>query len=671
MPISRRSEAQRTRDDATELAKLRSHPEHRHNNEEQEYRQFLPPRTDCGECDYTSVMTHLANYTKGLPHNEETGLLLNPVDYKLFVTGIQSGDPQDFKNTPLGPGIPRNTPSTPCEERIVDNAPSVQRITTASTGLERGEVWLSDIAGRGGSGVTVRAWESAGAGNVFDLEGPDAQAVTMPPAPRLDSEELIAEVAEVYAMAKMRDHPFRDFPLPPGAEREETTIATAECVDLADFGNAFEMFQNVPWFSGNNLGRLTEEEESRRRRLDNIHELYRGQTPGENVGPYISQFLLLGNKSLDNKNRHCEPVLLPSEGRIGYGSITIDQRVRVATPCKDYMTIWEQYVDVQNGADVRRCETYEPEPTYRFIATPRDLATYVHYDALYEAYVNACISLLTDGVPFDRGIPFLEADIYDKQQGFAHFGGPHILTLVAEVATRALKAVRYQKFNVHRRLRPEAMGGRVDRWYNSPGLHNGYGDPLYPMNPLMEGGFGAGLDDLQWGGAPFIREVILSHNERNNSENFSTSNGTGNRSYLLPMAFPEGSPMHPAYGAGHATVAGACVTILKAYFDHGWTPPSWINSSGAPIAYEAARDGSALERVRLQEPLTVEGELNKLCANISIGRNWAGVHYYTDYIESIRMGERIAIGLLEEQKLTYPENFSMTVPLFDGGAVRI
>ena len=25
--------------------------------------------------------------------------------------------------------------------------------------------------------------------------------------------------------------------------------------------------------------------------------------------------------------------------------------------------------------------------------------------------------------------------------------------------------------------------------------------------------------------------------------------------------------MHPAYGAGHATVAGACVTMLKAYFD--------------------------------------------------------------------------------------------------------
>ena len=54
--------------------------------------------------------------------------------------------------------------------------------------------------------------------------------------------------------------------------------------------------------------------------------------------------------------------------------------------------------------------------------------------------------------------------------------------------------------------------------------------------------------------------------------------------------------------------------------------------------------------------MTVEGELNKLASNISIGRDWAGVHYFTDYIESIRMGEQIALGLLEEQKLTFGEN---------------
>jgi hypothetical protein len=121
--------------------------------------------------------------------------------------------------------------------------------------------------------------------------------------------------------------------------------------------------------------------------------------------------------------------------------------------------------------------------------------------------------------------------------------------------------------------------------------------------------------------------------------------------------------MHPSYGAGHATVAGACVTILKAFFDHGYV---------LPRPYVVSTDGSGLSSV--QDPslsLTVEGELNKLAANISIGRNWAGVHYFTDYYESARLGEQVALGILAEQKLTYGENFSMTVPLFDGGTVHI
>ena len=46
-------------------------------------------------------------------------------------------------------------------------------------------------------------------------------------------------------------------------------------------------------------------------------------------------------------------------------------------------------------------------------------------------------------------------------------------------------------------------------------------------------------------------------------------------------------------------------------------------------------------------------ELNKIAANISIGRNMAGVHYYTDYIDSLVMGEKIAIGILLEQSLAY------------------
>ena len=143
-----------------------------------------------------------------------------------------------------------------------------------------------------------------------------------------------------------------------------------------------------------------------------------------------------------------------------------------------------------------------------------------------------------------------------------------------------------------------------------------------------------------------------------------------NGNYLLPMAFPEGSPMHPSYGAGHATVAGACVTILKAFFDH--KHPLTMAGNGLAFVSNPKDNGKTLAAVPVgPDPLTVEGELNKLASNISIGRNWAGVHYFSDYIESLRMGEQIAIGILEEQKLTYRENFSMTVPLFDGGSIRI
>lgn len=115
--------------------------------------------------------------------------------------------------------------------------------------------------------------------------------------------------------------------------------------------------------------------------------------------------------------------------------------------------------------------------------------------------------------------------------------------------------------------------------------------------------------------------------------------------------------MHPAYGAGHATVAGACVTILKAFFDHtAELPPPYVQPSA---------DGRSLQRIEDVGPLTVEGELNKLAANISIGRNWAGVHYFTDYYESVLMGEQIALGILEEQMLTFREDVMLTVPSFD------
>jgi hypothetical protein len=285
------------------------------------------------------------------------------------------------------------------------------------------------------------------------------------------------------------------------------------------------------------------------------------------------------------------------------------------------MQSWEEWLDVQNGANLSARENYEKKAGRRFIATPRDLATYVHYDALYEAYLNACLILLGNEAPFDPGIPFQLDDALDHQQGFAHFGGPHILSLVTEVATRALKAVRYQKFNVHRRLRPEALGGRLSKHKE--------------------------LDVAELSRMARTLKPILTRVQARNAQALSDAgetNSLGKQNFLLPMAFCEGSPMHPAYGAGHATVAGACVTILKAFFDHhqplAMAIPKGGKEASADTAYvpklnKSTQDATlepkpVLDRDGNPAQLTVEGELNKLASNISIGRDWAGVHYFTD-----------------------------------------
>jgi hypothetical protein len=574
---------------AAELAAARVHPRHISNGDEQLYR-----RAD-GQPSY------IANFTKCLPHDSD-GFVGNPLDYANWVRSIDSGDERDIAAIPIGP--PGQDPASPTW-----SGPYAQALVAA------------------GKKVPVRGWESQGAGLTFELEGPDAQAVTIPPAPSLDSQELIAELGEIYWMALARDVPFANWD-------GNSTIDAAR-----------NSLKRLWWFRRDRTLDLTGATDqlptslARRRILSEdgtdpvpLEKLFRGAGPGAQIGPYVSQFLLIGNRGLGEAHAL-------ADGYIAYGSIRADQRVRLAEIGRDYLQDFTDWLDVQNGADVRGTETYGDG--FRFIAAPRDLATYVHYDALYEAYLNSCLILLGLGAPFDPGLPFLAPDYIDKQLGFAQFGGPHILTLVTEVATRALKAVRYQKYNVHRRLRPEALAGWMYQRRNGDADVQARLTALERMEAAYAGssGIGAALD---------------------------AKNGTDN--WLLPMAFPEGSPTHPSYGAGHATVAGACVTILKAWFDHGW---ELKDRDGAIIGYQPNADGSALVDVGLTVPLTVEGELNKVAANIAIGRDWAGVHYYTDYFESIRLGEQVAIGLLEEQKLTYGENFSMTVPLFDGTAVRI
>ncbi len=407
-------------------------------------------------------------------------------------------------------------------------------------------------------------------GIAFDLEGPDCNSLAIRPAPRIDGSENSGEMGELYWMALLRDVNFTDF------DKDRTVAAAAR--DLSRFSD----------FRGPKVGdRVTP------------GTLFRGSTPGDLIGPYISQFMLKD---------------------IPYGSLLISQRQETVRPGINYGTDYAGWLNLQNGGP---SGPVAGDRLRRYIRNMRDIARYVHIDALYEAYLNACLILLGMNAPVDPGNPYIGSA---NQHGFGTFGGPHILSLVTEVATRALKGVWFQKWFVHRRVRPEEFGGRI---------HNHLtGAASYPIDEEI------------------LHSLAVHTTFRRN--------GT----YLLPLAYPEGAPTHPSYGAGHATVAGACVTILKAWFDESWVIPDPVVPNAAGIALLPYTGDDAGQ-------ITVGGELNKVAANVANARNMAGIHWRTDYWESVRLGERIAIGILEEQKATYNEQHSFSLTTFDGDTVTI
>jgi hypothetical protein len=397
----------------------------------------------------------------------------------------------------------------------------------------------------------------------FSMDSADSNALPIAVPPSYASENNAAEMAELYWQAVTRDIPFSDYGTDP-------TI-----------GNAVADLQNFSKFSGVTRAKL-----------------FRGETPGDLVGPYVSQFLYK---------------TIPS------GPAQIVQTYRIPVANVNFMTNYTEWLNIQNGLNPAAPITFNPTP--RYLINGRDLGEWVHTDYSFQGFLNAALILLGFG-----GGALADSNPYKtsaNQVGFVQFGGPHVLDMVSRAGLLGLKAAWYHKWSVHRKLRPEAFGGDV---HNK--LANGANRPIHPkllassVLPLVNSQYG---------------------------------------SYLLPMAFPEGSPTHPAYPAGHATISGACTTILKAFFKESFVVPSPVQPSS---------DGSTLNTY--SGTLTVGGELNKLASNISIGRDTAGVHWRSDGIEGMNLGEEVAISLLKDYKETYNENFAgFSFTRFNGSPITI
>ena len=85
----------------------------------------------------------------------------------------------------------------------------------------------------------------------------------------------------------------------------------------------------------------------------------------------------------------------------------------------------------------------------------------------------------------------------------------------------------------------------------------------------------------------------------------------------------------------------------------------------------AAADGLSLEPWT-GAPLTVGNELNKLAGNIAMGRDAAGVHWRSDGVEGIKLGEALALNYLAEARALWNERFDgFSVTRFDGTTVTV
>jgi hypothetical protein len=372
---------------------------------------------------------------------------------------------------------------------------------------------------------------------------------------------LVAEVLQLSGELAGCDFTGYFVPPAPALASARTAADTIELYWLALTRDIpFADFDDHPTIAKacTDLSRLADFEAPRQNRAITPQTIFRG--PGRTLaGPYLSQFFWLD-----------VPVELgePSHQR------------RSMPVRRDSLTDRASWLSAQSGPSLVELTPREGNP--RYMQTGRDLTDYLWQLNSAVAWRNAAAII---------------AELPDEART-GEFDFDDIVAMISFASSISGSATLYQKMFVHRRLRPEALGGLVDRGPKSSILH-----PDVWTTPALD----------------------LVH------ARFDTR--------LLPQAYIEGCPTHPSYPAGHGTLAGTGVTALKAVVNEAYVLP-------APVV--PSRDGSRLEPYK-GPPLTLGSELDKLAANIALGRGTAGVHFRSDSYAGLRIGEAAALSLMRDR----------------------
>ena len=389
----RRREAERLRVD---LAREYAHHPLKHHPTNGDEEQLKDP--------LSGLANYIGNFSKGLKHEDKFGEP-DAASYESLLAALRSGESDQFERIILG----FKQPTAPFEDLPYENCNGLAPNTILKGRLAAPVQFYRIHSERAVSADHQALLVNPQAGLAFDVEGIDSHELVIPPPPSFSSKEIISEIAENYWMALTRNCPFTSYATDPMIQTASDDLTTYE-----DFKGPRDPVTN----------KVTPA------------TLFRGSTPGDLVGPYVSQFLL-------------RPV--------PFGAYQFHQRLAftyVGDP--DFLTNKATWLAAQNGEDYGQSPEFdEKNPTY--IHRGRDLANFVHIDELFQAYFLASLTLGAPpgrgglGAPHDAGNPY-DGYYYDAvnqkhqrrastQQGFGTLGEPGVKGMVTEVGTRALKAV--------------------------------------------------------------------------------------------------------------------------------------------------------------------------------------------------------------------------------------
>lgn len=419
----------------------------------------------------------------------------------------------------------------------------------------------------------------------------------LPPPPQMAAPELAAELAELYALALIRDVPF-------------SALRDPHCVIWVDGRTRFTLHEllceirSLSWFDRRCEGALAPESEARRaQRLGRDGQLTLGRLFGAGDGPGTSL-------SLFHWVDRSAPDLQDTSG--------------AAPDAEAPMSAWVDWVARQSGAALAlpTAEAEELSP----LDTPRQLVERLQAAHPCRVFYNAALMLIARGTAFDPGL--------DCGAGEDPVSAQRLLALMSEAAERAFEAVMRHQSRADRPSPPAVTAARVGGLLARDDLRPGKGDPLR-----------GAAEELRTYAPNLLHWIELANRQGQRQPRRSLA-------HMLPEMTAGGVPPQAADSALQVVIAGALSTLFKALFD--------------------TRPAPRLRMATDPEPgIDIGREVERLARDIARAPVIFGAQFPAETHQNLRIGEALALQVLQGWVRGLPQGVSMEMTDFDGHALRL